>query len=90
MPYIKQEDRKAVDSAIEELARKVKSFLDTQQDGVMNYAITKLCKRVYTQPQKSYLRFNRLMGMMEACKQEMYRRWVAPYEDEKIKENGDV
>lgn len=30
------------------------------------------------------------LGALEACKLEIYRRSVAPYEDQKIKENGDV
>lgn len=31
-----------------------------------------------------------VLGMLECCKMELYRRHVAPYEDEKIIENGDV
>ena len=90
MPYIKIEDRVVVDSEIEALAKKVVGFPEDKQDGVMNYVITKLCKEVYTKPKKSYFKFNRLIGMLTACKDEIYRRLVGPYEDEKIKENGDV
>jgi len=31
-----------------------------------------------------------VIGALEACKLEFYRRAVVPYEDKKIKENGDV
>ena len=31
-----------------------------------------------------------VIGALECAKQELYRRLVAPYEDKKIKENGDV
>jgi len=30
------------------------------------------------------------MGVLECIKQEFYRRAVAPYEDKKKEENGDV
>jgi len=31
-----------------------------------------------------------MLGSVEAAKLEIYRRLIAPYEDTKIKENGDV
>jgi hypothetical protein len=30
------------------------------------------------------------MGVLESAKLELYRRKIAPYEDDKIAENGDV
>jgi hypothetical protein len=32
----------------------------------------------------------RVIGALENCKMELYRRKIAPYEDIKIEENGDV
>lgn len=37
-----------------------------------------------------YTSYNAAIGALECCKLEFYRRMVAPYEDLKIKENGDV
>ncbi len=33
--------------------------------------------------------FNALIGVLESAKLELYRRMIAPYEDVKMKENGD-
>jgi hypothetical protein len=41
-------------------------------------------------PGYSYADLHRVIGAMEAAKLEFYRRIVAPYEDVKIQENGDV
>jgi len=56
-------------------------------DGLLNYCFFKICKSCY--PQK-YHWFNRMIGMMECCKAELYRKLVAPYEDIKASENGEV
>jgi len=34
--------------------------------------------------------YNTLIGVLENIKLELYRRKIIPYEDIKIKENGDV
>ena len=38
----------------------------------------------------SFQDLNELIGALECAKQELYRRVVAPYEEDKIEENGDV
>jgi hypothetical protein len=38
----------------------------------------------------SYSRFALAYGVIETVKHELYRRIVAPYEDGKLEENGDV
>ena len=92
MPYIRPDARKKLDSSIDELILAVKIAMDTDDgdknlDGILNYCFFKICKTLYP---KSYHWYNRMMGMMECCKLELYRRLVAPYEDVKIIENGDV
>ena len=59
--------------------------------GELNYAITELL-RFYldTTTGHRYRYYNEAIGVLECAKMELYRRLVAPYEDEKIKENGDV
>ena len=59
--------------------------------GDLNYILTNVCK-AYMKKQIyiNYQTYNDVIGALECCKLEMYRRSIAPYEDDKIKENGDV
>lgn len=54
--------------------------------GNLNYFLFKMAK----QNCKSYLDWRNFIGELESAKLEIYRRLVSEYEDEKIKENGDV
>lgn len=61
--------------------------------GNLNYIVFKIVKKLTDHNnggERSYARFNAILGSLECCKQEIYRRMIVPYEDEKIKENGDV
>lgn len=87
MPYIKPEQRPALDKLVAPLVKHISELPLEDQDGSINYAVTKLIKNVY--PQK-YFHFNRALGVLTAITQELYRKIVGPYEDAKIKENGDV
>lgn len=97
MPYIKPEKRQQVDQQIQELIDAVAdaSEGDIQAlPGILNYSITVLIKSAYKIVSKketlSYADHNSAIGMLECAKNEFYRRQTAPYEDIKIKENGDV
>ena len=83
MPYIKARFRESIDQEISDLACVIKEDpeLMGKRAGVINYTLTRLINYLYN---RSYSEYN------EAIKQELYRRQVAPYEDEKCKENGDV
>lgn len=87
MPYVKREQRPAIDQSIEPLINHLKSLPTEDQDGSLNYAVTKIIKKIY--PQK-YFHLNRALGVLTAITHELYRRIIAPYEDTKILENGDV
>lgn len=87
MPYVKREQRPAIDQLIEPLINHLKSLPTEDQDGSLNYAVTKIIKKIY--PQK-YFHLNRALGVLTAITHELYRRIIAPYEDTKILENGDV
>jgi len=76
MPYITQKDRE-------------KPF-STDTVGELNYWIGQICNMYATQHGKSYRTENDIIGALEAHKLERYRRVVAPYEDKKCNENGDV
>ena len=85
MPYIKNEDRDRLDKKINELSELINS---DSRAGELNYIITKLLLK--NTGAGKYQDYNELIGMLECAKQEFYRRHIAPYEDEKIIENGDV
>lgn len=90
MPYIDQVDRIDYNEPVEELA----SLLTTNTDGKpvageVNYVISKLVWDLFD-ANPSYTLGNNLVGVLECVKQEFYRRKLAPYEDAKIEENGDL
>jgi hypothetical protein len=88
MPYIKQEERKKYEPVLSDLVHLLEEIPEENRDGHINYIVTVLLKRLYRPP--SYRRYNKAIGVLECIKLEFYRRIVGPYEDEKIKENGDV
>lgn len=87
MPYIKREQRPKIDELVKPMIEHLKSLQIEDQDGSLNYAVTKILKELY--PMK-YFHLNRALGVLSAIKEEFYRVVVGPYEDTKIKENGEV
>lgn len=83
MPYIREHLRQEMDEAHN--LQQVHAF----DSGSLNYVITKLVHK-YLGPSPNYMELNSVIGVLECAKLELYRRVVAPYEDKKIKENGDV
>lgn len=59
-------------------------------EGELNFVITSLCVEYIEQKGLNYAHVNEVIGALECAKLELYRRVAAPYEDKKIKENGDV
>ena len=84
MPYIKESQRGRLDVLINPLINK----LTTAHEGEVNYTITRIIDGIYGQG--GYAVFNRAMGVLECVRQEFYRRRIAPYEDQKKEENGEV
>lgn len=80
MPYIKAEQRVELDK------------WDTIPDnaGELNYMVTRLIHEYWEENGSNYQAFNDIVGALECAKLELYRRWIGPYEDVKIAENGDV
>jgi broad-specificity NMP kinase len=58
--------------------------------GELNYLLTMTVSDYLFAKKHSYQTFNDVIGVLECMKQELYRRLIGPYEDTKIKENGDV
>lgn len=82
MPYIKQENREKLDRIVEQMKE-----ADVVADGDLNYLLYAYCKR-HVSP--SYNNYKNFIGELNQCATEIERRVLAPYEDEKVKENGDV
>jgi hypothetical protein len=87
LPYIKMEARGKYEKALKEIIGILKAQPVESIDGDLNYIITRILKESYP---LRYFNLNRAVGVLECCKLEFYRRVAAPYEDTKIKENGDV
>lgn len=83
MPYIDEESREELLSLFN--FNGILEFSATP--GELNFLITTLL--LATKP-KCYTDYNDIVGVLESCKLEFYRRMVAPYEDGKIAQEGDV
>ncbi len=84
MPYIKKQDRARHDYILRDIDY---SNLDM---GDINYFISSMFKMYIEVNGESYSNYNSLVGVLECIKLEIYRRKVAPYEDIKIGQNGDI
>lgn len=59
-------------------------------EGELNYVITRLCHEFARKKGIKYAVYNTIIGVLECAKLELYRKWIAPYEEEKEKANGPV
>ena len=82
MPYIKKERRHHLDHIVWKMLR-----MGVEPNGELNYILFKFCIEVV---QSSYNNYKNYIGELNECVAEIRRRLLAPYEDQKIKENGDV
>ena len=80
MPYIEEDERVAVQEH---------GIGTDSLPGHLAYAVTMMCK-AYLGKQPRFFRFAAVIGVLVCVVLELYRRVVAPYEDEKRHENGDV
>jgi len=80
MPYIKKEHREDIPDI----------FPIKWTVGDLNYFFTNTLRNYIEVKGESYELYNSLIGVLECCKLELYRRKIADYEDKKIVENGDV
>jgi hypothetical protein len=57
--------------------------------GDLNYVISYLCDG-YIGKSPTYKKLNETIGVLECAKLELYRQVLAPYENMKCEENGEV
>ena len=82
MPYIDNDERNTLQ--LEPIANAITS------PGMLNYAITYLADHYLRREPLNYARINEVIGVLACAQQEFYRRVAVPYEDEKMRSNGDV
>ena len=87
MPYVQQIVRS-------KCARAVGTLYDVLPfgrfgPGTLNYMIMKTVIH-FLGSNPNYEKYNSAIGVLESAKLELYRRQIAPYEDRKIHENGDL
>lgn len=83
MPYIEKGQRTFVDAYLRQV-----EAISVLTEGELNYLLTRIVD-AWARPLK-YERIARVTGVLENVKQEFYRRVAVPYEDKKLRENGDV
>ena len=84
MPYIEQYKRASLTVLADGAAGRITT------PGEANYFISRFLRTLLQRNRPSYNSFNSAIGILECCKLELYRRIVAPYEDKKMEENGDI
>lgn len=81
MPYVKEDQRSALNPL---------SARTPKTAGELNFQLTQLARFYIAQNGLSYQSINDVVGALEGAKAEFQRRVVAPYEDSKIRDYGDV
>ena len=82
MPYIKKEYRSLKDTVVDAMVA-----AGVKADGDLNYILFKFCKN-HVKP--GYGNYKNFVGELNEAAEEIRRRLLAPYEDQKIIDNGDV
>jgi len=84
MPYVAGEDQNRVEL-------EPTSIRDAMTSGELAFQLTALSDRYLLNGEGlNFQSISEVLGALEATKLELYRRIVAPYEDQKIAINGDV
>ena len=81
MPYVPQERRANLDKVVESM------WINCIYPGDINYVLYAYCKKHVPQ---GYTNYRNFLGELNESGMEVRRRLLSVYEDEKIKENGDI
>ena len=91
MPYIKEDQREELDPCIDNLIKCLDPEKDLMIDNILgdiNYTFSRILGGLMGT--LSYNKIAMITGVLENIKQEFYRRVAQPYEDLKIRQNGDI
>jgi hypothetical protein len=86
MPYTEEQHKFDIGPNIERRGL----YFGAKNAGELNLSITLLCIDYFMRNGMRYQQINDIMGALEGTHNEFYRRVAVPYENKKIKENGDV
>jgi hypothetical protein len=84
MPYIKKDDRPFFDTHLNSIGP------HTTSKGDLNYCVTQLALHYIKAHGKSYTNISEAASALVDAADEIKRRLLGPYENQKIKENGDL
>lgn len=88
MPYIKKNRRLEFDESISKIVN------SAVNEGELCYCIYRLlqlyCKKFDREKLFNFNIISQCITAVECAKLEFYRKIASPYEDKKIKENGDI
>lgn len=85
MPYVDSTSREKLSDLVNRI-----HLTNVASAGELNYIITNLILTFIETRGVSYQTYNDVVGALENCKLELYRREIITYEEQKRKENGDV
>jgi len=89
MPYIPQSDRQKFENILNSL-RTILRYENEFKSSEFNFMISTAIADILDEKGMSYTNGANIIGCLECIKLELYRRVLSPYEDQKMKENGDV
>lgn len=90
MPYIAKPSREDIDTYLDELLLFCEENVAKHSDraGIVDYIVTRIILSCY--PETRFKDIAELNGVLTLVLDEFNRRKTHPYEDQKIKDNGDV
>lgn len=86
MPYLPSKQRNEVH---EDLGENGITFCP-ENAGELNYVTTMFINNFLEEKGLIYANLNEMIGALECCKLELYRMIGGPYEDVKLKDNGEA
>ena len=87
MPYTTKEDIKKYEPYLENLRKRMKEVKNSKGD--LTYLV--YCLGIeYFRGRESYTNISSAISSLNDAAEEIRRRYLNPYEDKKIEENGDV
>jgi len=90
MPYIESNQRHLYEKHIHGIVEQLAARDEQDVPGHLNYVIFTIVYRFLRRKGVRYHRLNYLLGAIQCCWAEIYRRLAGPYEDKAIAKNGDV
>lgn len=91
MPYINKSQRQELEKMVDEASAKIKELhasTGNSRGALMNFFVSELMRSVWSDPR--YADMAEARSALQEAHDEYGRRVIAPYEDLKIKQEGDI